>query len=240
MKILITNDDSVSAAQLIPLIKWCKKLGEVTVVVPKFEQSAKSHSIEIRNAFEIKQQELEPGITVWTVNSTPADCVRFAVSGLKERYDLVISGINRGYNLGKDTMYSGTLAAATEAVTKGMNAIALSASLKYYEHAVEHLDSIFCYFEENKLWQQNALYNVNIPKDPIGIRITRLGELSFSEEFIPMGNDMYYPGGCPIRADGSDLTRDTDACGAGYISVTPMTTDRTNRDVYQKLVHMNP
>lgn len=239
MKILITNDDSVSAAQLIPLIKWCRKLGEVTVVVPKFEQSAKSHSIEIRNAFEIKQLELETGITVWTVDSAPADCVRFAVSGLKQRFDLVISGINRGYNLGKDTMYSGTLAAATEAACKGMHAIALSASLKYYDKAVEHLDCIFRYFEKNRLWEQNALYNVNIPKDPIGIRITRLGNVSFSEEFIPEGNDMYFPGGSPIRADGSDLTRDTDACAAGYISVTPMATDRTNWNIYQKLETLN-
>ena len=109
MKILITNDDGVNAPQLVPLIRKCQKLGDVTVIVPKQEQSAKSHSIEIRNAFEIRQTELEPGITVWTVDSTPADCVRFAVSGLKLTFDLVISGINLGYNLGEDSMYSGTL-----------------------------------------------------------------------------------------------------------------------------------
>lgn len=239
MKILITNDDSVSAAQLIPLIKWARKLGEVTVVVPKFEQSAKSHSIEIRKAFEIKQVELEPGITVWTVDSTPADCVRFAVSGMKMHFDLVISGVNRGYNLGEDTMYSGTLAAATEAVNKGFKAIALSTSMKYYDQALQHLDSIFQFFEEHKLLEQNDLYNVNIPMDPIGIRITRLGPAAFCEEFIPAGNDMYFPAGSPIQADGSDLTRDTDACGAGYISITPMTTDRTAKDVYQKLEYLN-
>lgn len=235
MKILITNDDSVSAPQLIPLIKACKTFGDVTVVVPKYEQSAKSHSIQIRDAFEIKEVELEPGIFAWVVDSTPADCVRFAVSGLKMTFDLVISGINRGYNLGKDTMYSGTLAAATEAVTKGLKAIALSTSVKYYDRAVTHLGDILRFFRDNRLLEQNDLYNVNIPVEPNGFRITRLGDESFREEFIPVGNDMYFPGGKPIKADGGDITKDTDACALGYISVTPMTTDRTDWTVFRKL-----
>lgn len=239
MKILITNDDGANAPQLIPLIKRCQKLGDITVVVPKFEQSAKSHSIEIRKEFEIRQTEPEPGITVWTVDSTPADCVRFAVSGLKMQFDLVISGINRGYNLGKDTMYSGTLAAASEAATKGMKAVALSASMKYYDRAAEHLDEIFHYLEENRLWQQNDLYNINIPVDPKGFRITRLGGASFSEEFVPMGNHMYFPGGHPLRADGNEISRDTDAAALGYISVTPMSIDRTNMEVFAMLKDLN-
>ena len=235
MKILITNDDSVSAPQLLPLIKRCRAFADVTVVVPKYEQSAKSHSIEIHKAYEIKQLELEPGIAVWTVDSTPADCVRFAVNGLNQRFDLVISGINRGYNLGKDTMYSGTLAAATEAVTKGMKAVAISTSMKYYDKAVSHLEEILTYLDSNGLWALNSLYNVNIPVDPRGFRITRLGDESFSVEFLPQGNDLYYPGGHPIRADGGDITKDTDACALGYISVTPLTVDRTARDVFEKL-----
>ena len=235
MKILITNDDSVSAPQLLPLIKRCRAFADVTVVVPKYEQSAKSHSIEIHKAYEIKQVELEPGVTVWTVDSTPADCVRFAVNGLNQRFDLVISGINRGYNLGKDTMYSGTLAAATEAVTKGMKAVAISTSMKYYDKAAEHLEEILTYLDSYGLWALNSLYNVNIPVDPKGFRITRLGDESFSVEFLPQGNDLYYPGGHPIRADGGDITKDTDACALGYISVTPLTVDRTARDVFEKL-----
>lgn len=239
MKILITNDDSVSAPQLIPLIRICKKFAEVTVVVPKHEQSAKSHSIEIKQSFEIKQVNLSSDISVWTVDSTPADCVRFAVSGLKMDFDLVISGINRGYNLGKDTMYSGTLAAATEAVTKGIPAVAISTSVKYYDKAVQHTEQILHYLDENRLWELNMLYNVNIPVEPSGFRITRLSNASFSEEFIPNGDDLFFPGGKPIRPDGCDITRDTDACAKGYISVTPLTTDRTNRDIFQKLQILN-
>ena len=138
-------------------------------------------------------------------------------------------------NLGKDTMYSGTLAAATEAVTKGMKAIALSTSVKYYDRAVDHFGEVLQFFLENRLLEQNDLYNVNIPVEPRGFRITRLGNASFSEEFIPQGENMYFPGGKPIRAEGGDITRDTDACALGYISVTPITTDRTNLEVFQNL-----
>lgn len=239
MKILITNDDSVSAPQLIPLIRACQQFADVTVVVPKYEQSAKSHSIEIKNAFEAKQMELEPGLTVWTVASTPADCVRFALVWLKLDLDLVISGINRGYNLGMDTMYSGTLAAATEAACAGIKALAISASMKYYDKAVPLLEEILSFLNINRLWDMHDLYNVNIPVEPKGIRITRLGEASFREEFIPAGEDLYFPGGRPMHPDCSDITRDTDACALGYISVTPMLTDRTHQELFQKLQALN-
>lgn len=239
MKILITNDDSVSAQQLVPLIKWCRRLGDVTVVVPKYEQSAKSHSIEIRSAFEIRQVALEEDITVWTVDSSPADCVRFAVSGLKQSYDLVISGINRGYNLGRDIFYSGTVAAASEAVNKGIPALAISTSIKYYEEAVNHLDVIFDFINSSNLFQLGSLYNINIPVNPKGFRITRQGGRSFCEEFSPIGNDMYFPTGNPLRSDGSDPSLDTDAVALGYISITPMTTDRTDLDVFSKTINLN-
>ena len=235
MKILITNDDGVHAAQLIPLIRWCQSKGDVTVVVPKFEQSGKSHSIEIRKPFEIRQAALEPGITVWTVDSTPADCVRFAVSGLKQTYDLCISGINRGYNLGYDIMYSGTFAAACEAAHKGIKAIALSTSIKYYDQAVTHMEEIFRFVEDHQLMKQGNLYNINIPVSPKGFRITSQGGDSFCEEFIPLGNDLYAPGGCPLKADGLDGSLDTNAVKDGYISVTPMVIGRTNWDVLGRI-----
>ena len=235
MNILITNDDSIQASQLLALIEGCRKLGDVTVVVPKYEQSAKSHSIEIRNAFEVKQVELAPNVPVWQVDSTPADCVRFALFGLNQKFDLVISGINRGYNLGKDTMYSGTLAAATEAASNGIHAIALSTSVKYYEKAVNHLDQIFQYIFDENLWDINCLYNINIPVDPKGIRITRQGGLSFCVEYIPQGNDLYYAGGKPLSETSPDLSLDTAACKHGYISVTPMTVLRTNMDAFSRL-----
>lgn len=235
MKILITNDDGMNAPQLIPLIRWCQSKGDVTVVVPKQEQSAKSHSIEIRQAFEIQQVDLVPGVPVWSVDSTPADCVRFAHSYLHGDYDLVISGINRGYNLGQDIFYSGTVAAASEAVNKGYKALAISASLKYYDRAVGMLDQIISYLEENRLLDLHPLYNINIPADPSHCRITKQGGYSFEEKFEPLGNNMFRPGGKPIHSDGSDLSLDTDAVLHHYISVTPLTIQRTDLAVFEQL-----
>ncbi len=239
MKILITNDDGIQASQLVPLIRWCRKQGDVTVVVPKHEQSAKSHSIEIHKPFEAKQVELEPGIAVWAVDSTPADCVRFACSGLGMSFDLVISGINRGLNLGHDIMYSGTFAAACEAVSNGMKAIALSTTVKGYPRATEQLDRIFAYLQEHRLLEKNDLYNINIPEDPKGIRITRQGGPYFLETFQALENDLYMPVGRPIQSVGQDLTLDTVAHRQGYISISPMTTDRTNQYLFQELEQLN-
>ena len=142
MKILITNDDGIYASELIPLVKWAKKLGEVVVAAPKVEQSGKSHGIEIHKAFEVKQVDLVEGVRAYAVNSTPADCVRFAILGLKEEFDLVISGINRGLNIGADIMYSGTVAAVFEAAALGVKAMAVSTEPKFYEGAAGQMDRI--------------------------------------------------------------------------------------------------
>ena len=141
MRILITNDDSISAGQLLPLIRWCQKIGEVTVAVPLVEQSGKSHGIELHSSFTVKEVALAPDITAYAVDSTPADCVRYAVLGRKWDFDLVISGINRGFNIGSDILYSGTVAAVCEANILGLPAIAISTSVPYYENAASHLDT---------------------------------------------------------------------------------------------------
>lgn len=236
MRILIVNDDGVGAAQLVPLIKWCRKLGDVTTFVPKVEQSGKSHGFQIIMPFEAKQVELEPGVTVWTVDSTPADCVRLAVLGMKLKFDLVISGVNRGYNLGSDTMYSGTVGAASEAVNLGMKAIALSTPFEYYDdHATDHLDRVFDFIQRHGLLEKHNFYNINIPPHPKGVRITHQGGPYYSDDFPPIGNDMYQPTGKPVWEDRGDLSLDTDATLHGYISVTPMTIDKTFYPAFQLL-----
>lgn len=235
MRILITNDDGLHASQLLPLIKWCRKLGEVTVAVPKVEQSGKSHSIEIHKPFEAKLVELEPGIKVWAVDSTPADCVRFAVLGLEQEFDLVISGVNRGLNIGTDMMYSGTVGAACEAVNLGLKAIALSTPPSYYDHATDHLDEVFEFVRKHDLLALNDIYNINIPANPKDILFTHQGGPYYSDRFPSIGNGMYRPEGYPIWEDSNDNTLDTDATLHGYISVTPLTTNKTNMDVYRRL-----
>lgn len=239
MKILITNDDGMQASQLIPLIRWCRKLGEVTTIVPKFEQSGKSHSFEIRRPFEARQVQLAPDITVWAVDSTPADCVRFAYLGLKLSFDLVISGVNRGLNMGADIMYSGTVAAATEAVNQGTPAIALSTTPENYDHATEELDRVFQFIFQHRLLEKHVLYNINIPAEPKGFRITRQGGPYFSDDFLPIGNDLFQPRGKPIWEDSFDDTLDTDATLHGYITISPLDIKRTHRELFKALSYLN-
>ena len=235
MRILVTNDDSISASGLLALVRWCQKIGDVTVVVPKFEQSGKSHGIELHTHFEAKQVQLAEDITAWAVDSTPADCVRFAILGLKMQFDLVISGINKGYNIGLDQIYSGTVSAACEALALGVPAIALSTSPAYYDHAHEQLDAVWAYFRERKLLEQHPLFNVNIPPEGRGFKITHQGGPYYSDDFPHIGNDLYRPTGILVYENRGDLKLDTDAVMAGYISILPMTYDRTDWEMYRKL-----
>ena len=239
MRILLTNDDSISASQLVPLARWCKKLGEVTVVVPKYEQSGKSHGIEMHKPFEAKQVQLADDVVAWSVDSTPADCVRFAILGLCGEFDLGISGINRGLNVGADMMYSGTVSAACEAVGHGVRALALSTSPEYYDSAVSQLDRVLEYFERNSLWEHNNIYNVNIPGAAPEIKITRQGGPYYSDDFEAMGNHMYHARGKSVWVDRNDNTLDTDATLHGYITITPLTLDRTDKTVFEKLSRLN-
>ena len=238
MRILITNDDSISATQLLPLVRWCQKLGEVTVVVPKYEQSGKSHSIELHKAFEVKTVMVED-VQIITVDSSPADCVRFAVMGMHKEFDLVISGINKGLNMGVDIMYSGTAGAVFEAAALGIKAVAISVQPSKYDHATEPLDQVLAYFQEHKLFDLCDIYNVNVVPGGKGIRITRQGGPFYSDEFLPEDNDMYMPTGKFVYENQNDLTLDCDCVMSGYTSIMPLSINRANMDVYEALKSLN-
>ena len=236
MKILITNDDGIFSDGIKCLAAWAKKLGDVTLCAPKFQQSGKSHGIEIHEAFEIKPVEVLDGIRAFSVDSTPADCVRFAVLGLNEKYDLVLSGINRGYNIGEDIVYSGTAGAIFEARALRHRAIAFSTDVHGFEFAAAYLDDAYDFILNNKLFDYGDLFNVNIPGDRAeGIKVTRQGDRYYQDEFVCEGNDMYRQlGGCIyIRRDAPD--DDTEAVLNGYISITPLTVDRTDNAAYEKI-----
>ena len=240
MRILITNDDSVTASQLLPLVRYCQTMGDVTVVVPKVEQSGKSHGIDIHDPFRVHHIALADDVTAIAVESTPADCVRFAILGLEMEFDLVISGVNRGYNIGSDILYSGTVSAACEGVLLGIPAIALSTSFENYEHATEHLSDVFDYIHANKLMEVHNAYNINIPPAPKGVRITHQGGPYYSDSFPPTDVEgMYIASGKCVHENGGDLTLDTDAVISGYISIMPLTINRTDWTVYHQLTGNN-
>ena len=238
MRILITNDDSISATQLLPLVRWCQKLGEVTVVVPRYEQSGKSHSIELHKAFEVETVMLED-VEVTTVDSSPADCVRFAVLGLKKEYDLVISGINKGLNMGTDIMYSGTAGAVFEAANLGIKAVAVSVQPSKYDHATEPLDDVLAYFRERRLFEKCSIYNVNVVPGGKGIRITRQGGPFYSDDFVHQGDKLYMPTGKMVYKNRNDLTLDSDCVMSGYTSIMPLSINRADMDVYESLKILN-
>ena len=235
MKILITNDDGIDNVGIRLLAKWAKTLGEVTVVAPKVEQSAKSHAINITGGIEIKKVPFIDGIEAYSMDSTPADCVRFGILGLKEKFDLVFSGINRGVNVGVDVVYSGTVGAVFEAARLGVPAIAFSAFFDGQERAAKYFPQAFEYIQKNGLLKENRIYNVNIPNEAKVIRVTYQGSQYFSDEFEKVGEDSYLQVGeqiadiCP-----SDSNRDTVAIHEGYISITPLLETRTNMEVFKK------
>ena len=238
MRFLIVNDDGIDALGIKLLAQWAKQYGEVTVVAPKVEQSGKSHAIDFINPLEIKRVEFLDEIEAWSVASTPADCVRFAVFGLHRQYDVVLSGINRGVNVGDDIVYSGTCAAVFEAARMGIKGIAFSAFFDGQEEASKYFDEAYQYIEANDLLSQNLIYNVNIPHNPHSVRMTYQGSVYYSDEFVldpSAGEDMYRQVGEQVFDDEpNDLNRDTVAIHAGYISVTPLCGTRTNMDVFYK------
>lgn len=235
MRILITNDDGVNALGVRLLAEWATKLGEVTVVAPKTEQSGMSHAIDFVKDVEIKKVPFLEGVTAYSMDSTPADCIRFGVLGLKQRYDLILSGINRGVNLGADIVYSGTVGAIFEAARLDIPAIAFSAFPDGQEKAAKYFDEVYEYIMKNNLFKETPLYNVNIPNEPKGMRMTYQGSQYFSDEFIHKEGDMYMQYGEPI-ADVSpdDLDRDTVAINHGYITITPLLTTRTDMETFHK------
>ena len=229
MRILIVNDDGIESAGLYTLVKWAVKHGEVTVVAPKTQQSGKSHAIKIHESFEIKQVALNLGEKVaYYVDSTPVDCVRFGTLGLHRQYDLILSGINRGYNLGEDILYSGTVGAIFEAALRRTRGIAFSTMHTTFQYAEEALDEIWEYFNAHKLFERNLIYNVNIPPEYKCIVETKQGGPYFDDEWVDNGNGTWQQNGYCVHDNRHDMTLDTDATIDGYITITPLTTDRSS------------
>lgn len=236
MRILIVNDDGVLAPGILHLAKWARKYGEVTVAAPKTEQSGKSHAIDFIEPFEVKRVDFFEDIEAYSVDSTPADCTRFGIVGLGREYDLVLSGINYGVNMSGDIVYSGTVGAIFEAEHLGHRAIALS--IAKGEPLPPHpvLDSLLEYVLNNRLFDYSMLYNVNIPTAPRGIKITRQGSAYFKDEFYKLDGDMYMQRGYPIaEKDADNEIYDTVAFLHGYVSVTPMTIERTKVQAFEEL-----
>ena len=251
-KILVTNDDGFDSNGLKALVEALKPLGEVTVVAPTTEKSACGHSLTLTRPLRLI--ELDDNFFKLD-DGTPTDCVYLALYALfkeESKPDLVVSGINRGSNMGEDITYSGTASAAMEAVLQGIPAVAFS---QIYENSPASLDNFdyslakkVVYEICNKILQKGMpldkreFINVNIPfqKEFKGYKITKLGHKMYSNNAHlhrnPRGEEYYWIGThildyIPLGDKSCDLS----AIDEGFVSVTPVKLDLTANEKLKNL-----
>ncbi len=234
MRILISNDDGYLAPGLAALAEALASVAEITVVAPESNRSGASNSLTLDRPLSV--QRAANGFYV--VNGTPSDCVHIAITALLATPpDLVVSGINNGQNMGDDTLYSGTVAAATEGYLFGIPAIAFS----QVDHGWAHIDAAGrvardIVLRHAAILAAPYLLNVNIPNVPYeqmgAFEATRLGKRHQSEPVVrtldPRGREIFWIGAPGARRDGSDGT-DFHATTQGRVSITPLQVDLTHR-----------
>jgi 5'-nucleotidase len=234
MHILLSNDDGYFAPGLALLADTLAPLAtKITVVAPERDRSGASNSLTLDRPLTVRRA----GNGFFYVNGTPTDCVHIAVTGLLDELpDVVISGINYGANMGDDTIYSGTVAAATEGFLLGIPAVALSLATSgsdNFETAARAATELVQRFVRQPL-NQAVLLNVNVPDIPYdqlrGAEVTRLGRRHKAEPVVksttPRGETVFWVGAAGAAQDAGEGT-DFNAIARGAVSVTPLQMDLT-------------
>jgi len=240
MRILLTNDDGILAPGLKALERLTRELSnDVWVVAPETEQSAASHSLTLHRPLRLRRISARR----WAVNGTPADCIYLAIHKVLrgKRPDLLLSGVNRGSNIGEDVTYSGTIAAAMEATLLRVPSIALSQyyvdgeRIKWETSHIWGVKTVRALLKEG--WPKNVLINVNFPDRPAGkvkgILAGQQGEHgvfdALEERIDPRGRTYYWVGQDHVEdirgASGTDLR----AVNEGYVSITPLHLNLTHQ-----------
>lgn len=240
MRILISNDDGYLAPGINALAEALAPIADIVVVAPDSNRSGASNSLSLDRPLSVTRA----ANGFYFVNGTPTDCVHVALTGLLDyRPDLVVSGINNGQNMGDDTLYSGTVAAATEAFLFGIPSIAFS----QVNHGWQQLDAAAHVAREIVLRQFDTLpapylLNVNIPNLPLEqmgpLTPTRLGRRHQAEPVIrstdPRGREIFWigaPGACRDAGEGTDFH----ATAQGRVSITPLQVDLTHKEQLAEL-----
>jgi 5'-nucleotidase len=233
VRILLSNDDGYFAPGLAALERALLPLGQVTVVAPERDRSGASNSLTLDRPLSVRQAPSG----FYYVNGTPTDCVHLAVTGLlPELPDVVVSGVNAGANMGDDTIYSGTVAAATEGFLLGIPSMAVSLVSGEHEHfetAARVAAELVQRFAQHRI-DQPILLNVNVPDVPYdalcGSKVTRLGKRHKAEPVVkatnPRGDTVYWVGAAGRAQDAGEGT-DFHATAAQMVSVTPLQMDLT-------------
>jgi len=234
MRILLSNDDGYFAPGLAALAEALAGLGDIVVVAPEQNRSGASNSLTLDRPLFLKQA----ANGFHFVNGTPTDCVHLAVTGMLDTLpDIIVSGINNGANMGDDTIYSGTVAAATEGFLLGIPSIAISMTSfegKNYASAGLVARDLVERFIRDPI-REPVLLNVNVPDIPHaelkGIEVTRLGRRHKAEAVVkmvsPRNETVYWVGAAGAAAD-AGLGTDFNAVERGCVSITPLQIDLTH------------
>ena len=250
MRILVSNDDGILSRGIHVLAEMLKELGDVTVVAPSQERSTNSHSLTLHKPLRIN--EMKPGF--YHVNGTPADCVYLALKKIMKDQlpDIVVSGINRGANLGYDVHYSGTVAAAREAAIVYIPSLAISLSTRQkevetmnFESAALHAKTVVKLMQKKEL-PKGVFLNMNVPDRPHaeikGIKVVRTGVRIYAHEVAekqdPSGKSYFWLGGGYIGFKDINNT-DCKVVEEGYISLTPLHVDATQHQFLEQLKTWN-
>lgn len=249
MLILLTNDDGIYAEGIQMMSKHLTREHQVYVVAPDHEQSATGHAITMHRPLRAEKVEHMYTETkgAWAVNGTPSDCVKLAVEALlkDDPPELVISGINRGFNLGTDVLYSGTVSAAVEAVILDLPAVAVSVGATIdcpnFTLAATYTAELIRKLPVKEI-DKNTVLNINFPdleeSELKGVKITSQGvrhyRNSFEKRVDPRGRTYYWLAGELMKKD-NPPDSDVVAVDEGYVSITPLQFNLSNKKMMQKL-----
>jgi 5'-nucleotidase len=251
LKVLLTNDDGINAPGLAALAEAISKVADITIVAPATEMSAVGHAITLTDPLRVSEVEKNGSFYGYAVKGTPADCVKLAYWALmkdKPKPDVLISGINLGSNTGINTIYSGTVSAATEGAIIGIPSFAISLTTFVqpdFKPAAEFAARFLMLFREMQL-PDGVFLNVNIPAVPQaqikGVCITEQGMAKYEEHYHvredPYNRKYYWLTGEKINIE-TDLSIDDAAILNNYISITPVHYNLTFFPFIQKLASLN-
>ena len=249
MRILLTNDDGINAVGLWEIKKALEALGDVTVIAPLTQQSGVSQQITYLSPLFCErwkqQSEQKQEQNAWVVHGTPSDCVKLGITELlPQKPDLVVSGINSGLNTGINTHYSGTVAAAMEAAIFGVDAVAISLehadTFDFVSAASIAINCISTYLDPDS--GRSQLLNINIPTgtsvENAILKPTYMKQTRNLDRYIkredPKNRTYYWSTDTPPAVEGQ-CASDVDAVNAGFVSITPLTIDRTNHEALSKM-----
>ena len=242
MNFLIVNDDGIASEGIIALAEALSKHGDIYVCAPDNQQSGKSHSITLMGSIFVEEEDFPNAKKAWRVNGTPADCTKVGVQ-MCRRYnidlDIIFSGINKGSNLGSDTLYSGTVGAAMEGVLLGFRAIAVSVNGHEASHFDAACDLAIQAIPHVMELEPGLVININTPDKPReeikGIVYAPLGPSYFDDGFtLKEGNEYHLEGIIPdFKHLGTSV--DIGANYLGYATITPLKPDFTDREMLEKI-----